>query len=474
MATNCASIGTRTNATSMAIAVGCEADANTIWWNIPFNDISSFASTLDKVARTPISLDRQNRKGSVTNVTAAPAFTIDNTLDFMYLFAPIMHFTKWKGDAATRKVSAVTATGYTVATGAVLTENTLVIARGFDKQANNGLKAVGSGATATTIPVTGLEIEKPPALHSLHFAGHRGVADDIGMDASGNLTSTALDFTTLGINVGQYVYVTSLTTDGYARVTNISANILQLDNHREDPTADTGTGKTVDILFSSWCRNVPVNDADFSVNHMMIEVGYDLPTGRVYEYADVAVMNTVGISLPLTDKSTLELATVSKDIRPATATRRLGTWEDFTANELFNTSDDLGRLRLKDIDGNGLTTYFTECTVNVNNNVNPKNILGVLGAAGILYGNFEVTDSMTTLFTDLKVTQALRDNTTSSLELVLQNNDGAMLIDQPELTLGGGEKSFPVNDAVEIGLTNDVFGSKFGYTQSVSLFRYVP
>ena len=97
-----------------------------------------------------------------------------------------------------------------------------------------------------------------------------------------------------------------------------------------------------------------------------------------------------------------------------------------------------------------------------------------LGAADILYGNFEVSDSMTTLFTDLKVTQALRDNVTSSLELAIQNNDGAVLIDQPEITLGGGEKSFPVNDAVEIGLTNDAFGSRFDYTQSVSLFRYVP
>ena len=298
MATNCAPIGTRTNATSMAIALGCEADANTIWWNIPFNDIGSFASTLDKVARTPISLDRQSRKGSVTNVTAAPAFTIDNTLDFMYLFAPIMHFTKWKGDAATRKVSAVTASAYTVATGAVLTENTLVVARGFGKQANNGLKAVSSGATATSVPVTGLEVETPSPLHSLHIAGHRGVAADIGMNSEGDLTSTALDFTTLGLNVGQYVYVTELTTEGYARVTGIAANVLQLDNHRDTPVVDSGAGKTVDILFSAWCRNVPVNHADFDVNHMMIEVGYDLPGGRAYEYADVAVMNTVGISLP--------------------------------------------------------------------------------------------------------------------------------------------------------------------------------
>ena len=123
--------------------------------------------------------------------------------------------------------------------------------------------------------------------------------------------------------MGQYIYVTELTTDGYARVTDITANILQLDNHRDTPVADDGSGKTVDLLFSAWCRNVSVDSPDFSVNHMMIEVGYDLPGGRAYEYADVAVMNTVGISLPLTDKSTLEIATVSKDIQPATTTRRV-------------------------------------------------------------------------------------------------------------------------------------------------------
>lgn len=471
---DCNPIGTRTNASSMAIAIGCEATVDTKWYNIPFNDIGSFASTLDKVARNPISLDRQNKKGSTTNITAAPAFTIDNTLDFMYFFAPVMHFTKWKGDADLRTVTAVTASAYTVETSVVLQEGSLVVARGFSRAANNGVKQVGAGATTTSIPTSGLEVETPANVVSVHPCGHRAAMGDISMDAEGNLVSTALDFTTLGLNVGQFIYVTELGTSGYARVTNISANLLQLDSHSTTPAAAPGTGLTVDLLYSAWCRNVPVNSPDFSVNHMMIEVGYDLPDGRAYEYADVTVLNTAAISLPLTDKSTIEIATVSKDIRPATTTRRAGTFLDFTANELFNTSDDIGRLRLKDIDDNGLTTYFTECTVNVNNNVNPKNILGVLGAADILYGNFEVTDSMTTLFTDLKVTQALRNNVTASVELAMQNNDGAILIDQPEITLGGGEKSFPVNDAVEISLENNAFGSRFGYTQSVSLFRYVP
>ena len=208
MATNCASIGTRTNATSMAIAVGCEATSDTVWYNVAFNDIGSFASTLDKVSRTPISLDRQNRKGSVTNVTAAPAFTIDNTLDFMYLFAPIMHFTKWKGDASPRAVSAVTASAYTVTTGAALTEGTLVIARGFGKQANNGLKSVEGGATATSIPVTGLEAETPSALHIRYMLRAIEVSTaDIGMNAEGDLTSTSVRFH----HVGSFSWVSTFT-----------------------------------------------------------------------------------------------------------------------------------------------------------------------------------------------------------------------------------------------------------------------
>lgn len=472
--TDCTPIGSNTNATSLAVALGCEADADTKWVYMQPNDISSFASTLDKVARSPISLDRQRKKGSVTNLTAAPAFPMDTTVDNIAFWAPIAHFTTWKGHAEDLGVTSVEADAYNVAVGPVRREGDLVIARGFKLAANNGLKAVAAGSSDVKVAVTGVVAETISSEVSLHFAGHRCTADDIAMDAEGNLTSTTLDFTTLGLNVGQYIYITELTTSGYARVTGTDTNLLQLDNHREAPVADDGSGKTVDLLFSAWCRNVPVNHPDFKVNHMMIEVGYDLPDGRAYEYADVAVLNTVALSLPLTDKSTLDFATVSKDIQPATDVRRAGTFTNQTANELFNTSDDIARLRLKDIDGNGLTTYFTECTVNMNNNVNPKNVLGVLGAADIIYGNFEVSESMTTLFTDLKVTQALRNNVTASLELVLENNDGAALFDQPELTLGGGEKSFPQNDKIEIALENDAFGSSFGYTQSVSLFRYVP
>lgn len=487
MANNCDPIGSNTNAVSLAVAKVCNADAQTVWYYQQPNDISSFAAVLERVARSPISLDRQRRKGAVTNLTASPAFPQDTTIDALAFWSPVFMYTKWKGPAAGEfgyAVSAVSGTAYTVGANGALPQNSLVIARGFKTPENNGLKVVGSGSSATSIPTTGLIAETPTGAESLHECGYRFAVGDLQVDANGDLISTTKDFTTLPLFVGSYIYVGGATAtnkfataenSGFARVIAITANKLSIDNTGEQFTIDAGATKLVDLYYGMWCRNVAVNHPDFSTNHMLIEVGYDLAAGRSYEYAEVAMLNTAALALPLTDKSTLDFATVAKDVSEATLTRRLGTWKNFTANELFNTSDDIARLRIRDADENGLTTYFTDCTINVNNNVSPKNVLGVLGAADLNYGNIEISDSMTTLFTDTGVTSALRNNTTAGFEAALVNNEGACIIDQPAITLGGGEKAFPVNDKVEIALENDAFGSDiYGYTQSMTLMRYTP
>ena len=471
MSNNCAAIGANSNATSLAVAVACNAEAGTKWFYMEPNDIGSFAAELERVARNPLSLTRQNLKGAVTNLTASPSFTCDTTVDSMAFWAPVALFTKWKTVTAGvygYDVSGVTATGYTVTGNGALTENTLVIARGFTNPANNGLKVVAASSTATEIKFSGSAVEANTTHASLHECGFKFADDDLVIESAHVLKVTAGDFTTLPLMVGQAVY---LKGSGYLRIRDITAKKLTVDS----TTVPLTPGSTDNELFyGSFCRNVPVNDADFSMNHMLIEVGYDLPAGRAYEYAEVSVLNTLALGLPLTDKSTLDLAFVAKDITEAVDARRAGTYHSFKATELFNTSDDIARLQLRDIDDQGLTTYFTDGTVNINNNVSPKNVLGVLGAADLNYGNFEVTDSLTTLFTDTKVTEALRRNITCSLSVALENNDGAVIVDQPGISLGGGGKSFPQNDKVEVALDNNAFRSDLGYTMSVSLLRYIP
>lgn len=472
MANNCGAIGANSNATSLAVAIACNADAATQWWYMEPNDIGSFAAELERVARNPLSLDRQNLKGAVTNLTASPAFTCDSTVDSLAFWAPVSMFTKWKSVTSGvwgYKPTEVTADGFTVVADGALADGALVIARGFATTANNGLHVVGAGSSATEIKVTGLTAEAGVTKATLHECGFKFAAGDLVVTTANMLTLTAGSFSTLPIMVGQVVYVAG---SGYMRVRTIADKTLTVDATTEPLVPDAATNDQ--IFFGSFCRNVSVTDPDFNMNHMLIEVGYDLPAGRAYEYAEVSVLNTLALALPLTDKSTLDLAFVAKDIPAATETRRDGVFNKFSATELFNTSDDIARLQLRNIDEQGLSTYFTDGTVNVNNNVSPKNVLGVLGAADLNYGNFEVTDSLTTLFTDTKVTQALRDNTTCSLSVALVNNDGAVVVDQPAITLGGGGKSFPQNDKVEIALDNNAFGSDFGYTMSCSLFRYIP
>jgi len=481
---NCDPIGSNTNAVSLAVTKGCNPDANSVWYYMQPNDISSFAAVLERVARSPISLDRQRRKGAVTNLTASPAFPMDTTMDAMAFWAPIMMYTVWKGPAAGEfgyDVSAVTATEYTVDANGALPQGTLVIARGFADTANNGVKVVGASATATSIPASGLVAETPNGGTSLHECGFEYPAADISVASTAStmvLDTAAGDFTTLPLFEGAYVYVDGFDNaefNGFARVRDITAASLTLDNHSGVVATDAGAAQTIRIYYGLWCRNVPVNHADFDPNHITIEAGYDLPPGRSYEYATGAMVNTVALATPITDKSTLDFECVAHDVTEASLTRQPGTFVDFVANELFNTSEDIARLRIRDVDLNGVTTYFTDATINVNNNVSPKNVLGVLGAADLNYGNIEIGETMTTLFTDSVVTSALRNNVTCNLELVMQNNEGAFVLDQPEITLGNGEKSFPTNDKVEIALENEAFGSvAFGYAQSVTLFRYVP
>lgn len=482
-------IGADTNATSLAVTKTATPDALSVWYYQQPNDIAAFSPAIETVARSPISLTRQDRKGTITNLTANPAFPQDLTMDLIAFWGDVALFTVWKGPLAGPlgyNVSAVDADSFTVAANGALTERTLVVASGFNNDANNGLLQVTTGSTATDVPVTATLVPETTisAAAQLHECGFRFPAGDLQVDAVGDLTSTTTDFTTLPFFVGQNLWLGGEATlnkfdtvDNYGliRIAAIEANRLVIDKRQQPFTVDVGAAKEIDIYYGNWCRVVPINDADYFCTEMTVEVGYNLPAGIAYEYAEVSVLNTMALATPLTDKATLDFNFVAKDIPGATETRKLGTFVNYKANEAFNTSSDFARLRLQDEDENGLTTYFTDQTMTINNNVTPKNILGTLGAADINVGQFQVEQSMTTLFTDIGVTTAIRNNTTSGFDMSLRNNDGGFMVDIPELTIGDGAKSFPVNDKIELALTNNAYLSdQFGYTMSISLFRYLP
>jgi hypothetical protein len=490
----------RTLTNNFSLAYAIEASLGTLpgsptWKLLEPNEVSTFGSTITTVARNPISKSRQRQKGAVTDLDSAVEFAADLTLEHFIDFIEGFCFSSFVGGehTAPTAVTGGATDEYTIPTiSSALAQDTLVYARGFTNSANNGLKVVDSGATTTTIPVTtDLEDETPGATQnvSVDVCGFRSAAGDLDVDANGNLTSTVLDFTSLGLTVGQAIWIggdaainkfSNAENIGFARVTAIAANLLTLDKKSQSFVTEANTTQEVDLYFGRFVRNVSVDDADYLERSFHFEGAYaDL--GGVgtdeYEYAKGNYCNTVGFELPLTDKATVNFAFIGTDTEPPSTTR-----ETNAANPLvpvqtsaFNTSADIARLRITEVDETGLSTDFKSLTFNINNNVSPEKVLGQLGARYINTGNFEIDLEAQLLFTNSDVATAIRNNTTVTMDFSIQNDNGAILVDIPSMTLGDGSREYPVNESILINTTVQAFNdTTLDTSLGVSLFPYVP
>lgn len=157
-----------------------------------------------------------------------------------------------------------TANTVTFTTGAAFVVGHLVRLSGNAQAANNGLFVVTTGG-ATSFVSTGAgfvaEIA-PPATSRAKVVGCQGATGDITATATG-LASTTLNWTTLGLAVGQWVKIGGTGTafqfntaarNDWARITGITANALTLDN-MPNATVDAGTGKTIRVFFGDRLRN---------------------------------------------------------------------------------------------------------------------------------------------------------------------------------------------------------------------------
>jgi len=474
-----------------------------VWKLVEPNTISSFGPDITTVSRNPISKDRQRKKGTITDLDSAAEFEADLTMEHFIDFSEGFCFATFSGPIKfgpqeTDDVTAVTgANSFTVDANGDLDEGTLVYSRGFVFPVNNGIHRVDTGSTGTNLLIDGdsalIAEVTPPDKATVEVCGVEGATGDIEIDASGNITSTVLDFTTLGLSVGQVLWVGGVDdTDrfgtaaspaderGFARITAIAATELTVDKKAVVWNADTGTGKTIHLYFGRFVRNVPVDDADYIERSFQFEGAYpDLESVGVdgYEYSIGNYCNEMAIQLPLTDKATVTFGFVGIDTEPATDTRKTGADSaiDPTQTVAFNTSSDIGRLRITEIDETGLTTFFKNITLTLNNNVSPEKVLGTLGAAFMNTGNFDVDIEAQALFTNRDVTAAVRNNTTVTLDFSLRNDDGGLFFDIPSCTLGGGDKEFPENETVLINIPAMAFqDATLGTSIGISLFGFLP
>lgn len=500
----------------------------TSWKETEFNTLNQWGATISTTPRNPISTLRQRRKGTTTDLDSGVEYEADLTVDSILDHLESFLFATATNQDMTFQGADAGATGYTIPSSTAAQAAkfqftsggpiSLVYARGYAATANNGLKALSAdlGAAETTLPVAGLTTETAPANAEVSVAGIRAEAGDLALAISSgigtltsgnNLAANNIDFTTLGLTVGQFIHIGGTTsanqgfsaastpTYGYARITAIAAGALTLDKLEQanavtghpallafDGTDDNagGTNVPIDLMFGRFVRNVAVDHASFLERYTTFEAGWPnlFPASATgYEYALNNLANTVQWNMPLTDKATVTFAFVGTDTGVPTSTRKSGASSAIEPlfTEAFNTSADFARLRITDVDETGLTTDFKNLTVSMNNNVTPEKVLGRLGAAYMNYGNFEIDIEGNALFTDPEVITRIRENTTVSFDMIVENDDGGIAIDVPSGTLGNGGRELPVNESVQIALTLEAFvDSTLGTSIGVSLFPITP
>jgi hypothetical protein len=492
-----------TNSISLAYtreaSLGVLPGGSPVWKQAEPNNINRFGAQISRVARTPIQKARQRRKGVVTDLNSGVEFEADATYEQLRDVLDAFFYAKYVGPP-TYIPSAVTSSGYTVPavtntkfTYGASAAKTLVYARGFVIAANNGLKVI-TGAVAnaaTTIAVTGLTAETVAATKSamVSIAGVRGATADLQIDAQGNLISTALDFTTLGLYVGQFIWVggaavgnqfANAANTGFARIRVIAANKLTLEKKGQAFVTDAGTGKDIDILFGEFCRNVDVGDADYQETSTQFQLtSPNLGTGGAtnYEQALGNYADAITLNINLTDKATASFGFVGTDTQSPSATpaTNSGNAQSQTATAALSSATDLARLRIQDVDESGLTTDFKSMTLTLTNNVSPEKVLGKLGAAYMNVGNFEVDIQSTLLFSNGAVVARIRGNTTVGLDFCIKNGDGGVYFDIPSGELDGGDRAFPVNQSVTLNSTLQARkDDALGYSLSASFFPYLP
>jgi len=479
-----------------------------IWHVLEPNTIGAYGASITTVARSPISRNRQRRKGTVTDLDSAVDWEGDLTLNHITDFAEGFVFATAVNQNLGFVGGDATGTGYTVAAlvtaqtaklhFAATGNTTLLYSRGYLVAANNGLNPLDSQPvdTDTELTTANAVSETAPINATVDIAGHRSetgclaitVTSGVATITSGNATPVAdTDFTTLGLTPGQFIHVGGLTSGeqftgslGYGRIVSIAAGTLVLDKIDALLVTAAGTTDTVDLLFGRFIRNVPTDSAEFLERSFQYELSFaDLESAGTdrYEYAKGNFVDTIALNLPLADKATISVGTIGTDAEPPTLTRATDadTPLEPARTGAFNTTSDFARLRIAEVDESGIYTDFKSLTVTFSNNVSPEKILASLGAQFMNFGNFEVSVEAQLIFSDYRVASAVRENRTLSMDFGLKNDDGALFIDVPAMTLGGGDREFPINETVLINTTGEAFADPTLNTSiGLSLFPIVP
>lgn len=332
----------------------------------------------------------------------------------------------------------------TVTTGAAFVAGHLARFTGLGVANNNGVfKCTTGSATVPRFIGAGLTDEAaPPAAARVKVVGFQGAAADITATATG-LGSTALDFTTLGLYVGQWLKIggtaagdkfATAALNGWARISGtITATAIPLDNRPSGWTTDAGTGKTIKVWFGDRNYN------GTSKRGVSLERGFMGQTTPTY----ISQMGMVGNTLELQFRKK-ERLTASLDflgMSGAQSTTSLDASPDAAPSNasypILSASADVARLSEAGA-AVAAPNYVDAMTLRIGNNLRAIEAVGSLAPVGINSGSCDVQVNLNTYFGDNALLAKLLAGTATSTSAVATKSSQAVVWAVPRMTATQG------------------------------------
>lgn len=332
---------------------------------------------------------------------------------------------------------------YSVASGgASFKAGHLVRASGFTNANNNQLFRVAS-STGTTVVGSGLTLTDeaaPPLGARLKVVGFQGASGDITA-TSGGLGSTSLDFTTLGLTVGQWIKVggtaagTKFATSAlntWMRITAIAANALTLDNKPSGWTTDSGSSKTIQVWTGDYIRQGTTRKS------FTYEMGFLGQTTPAYSVFTGVMANSLSLTLEAGTILTGSLDFLGK-VETISTTSLDGTPTEAASNDVMNAVNNVASIN-ENGSAVGSPNYIRRLNFTLNNNLREQMAIGTLGLIGVGIGDSDVTGSISTYFGDKSLYEKYTNGTETTLNAVVTRSTKAYVLTFPRIKFEDGDK----------------------------------
>lgn len=488
--------------------------ANPIWEEREPNSYADFGGAYTMSRRSPLTHDRQGRRGEVSDNSPTIGYQEDLTPTNMirpmrsFLFAEARQrpSTAPINDPVPVVITNTTAAQFNAAAGLDRFRiGHIVKPRGFaEPGTNDAIRVVtAAGALQLTVAPGGMTPEADaPDDAVLEAVGFQFAAGDLTLTvlADGIILTTdmaGVDFTTMDFVPGEWHFIggdTAVTRFGepgadnapfYAQLDTVTPTVLAYRKTTGVQVTNAGAAKTIQIFFGTVVRNEDDCELirEITFTH---ERQYGCGVGAEAEYVqgDYANQMTITVPTPAADaKVTVDLGFIGLTSFERTTDEDLlsdGDVRIAAPNEpAFKPGLDVYQQKLTVLDPgtlnpSPLVAYSSTSSLTINNQLSGIKAVETFGNAGVSIGELMVTGSITGFFTGVSQSRPVRLGKEATWHLILTKANSAIIFDIASLSLGNGRSAVAANTPVTIPLDTAAAKGKHGYSLLVTFLRYVP